>query len=62
MFEILVLLKQMLGTLHNLYMDLMDMSLRILQVIGRTGKPSMLQSVGSQRDTTEQLNSNRKKN
>ena len=62
MFEILVFLKQTLGTLHNLHMDSTDMSLRKLQEIGRTGKPGMLQSMGSQRDITEQLNSNRKKN
>ena len=49
MFEILVLLKQMLVTVHNLYTDSMDMSLRVLQEIGRTGKPSVMQSMGSQR-------------
>ena len=38
----------------------MDMSLSKIQRWRRTGKPGMLQSTGSQTDTTEQLNHNNK--
>ena len=36
--------------------DLMDMNLSKLRELVRTGKPGVLQSMGSQRDTTERLN------
>ena len=44
-------------------LDSMDISLSQLQELGRTGKPGVLQSVGSQRvRQTEQLNNNKDKN
>ena len=36
--------------------DSMDMSLSNLRELVRTGKPGVLQSMGSQSETTEQLN------